>query len=103
MTRPRCCFNIGFCPPFRKFTPEGAGDCDCETVALTAEEAEALRLKHLRGLEQTVAAKRMGVSQSTFQRVLSAAHRKVAEALTYGKIIAISEQRTGDRNRKGRV
>jgi hypothetical protein len=59
-------------------------------VELGAEEAEALRLKHIKELEQTEAAEKMGVSQSTFQRILASAHKKITEALIYGKAIKIS-------------
>ncbi len=89
MTRPRCHYRIGYCPRFRDFRPEGkaCGPLDC--VELSEEEAEALRLKNLKGLDQTQAAKAMGVSQSTFQRVLSGAYKKVTEALIHGKAIKI--------------
>lgn len=62
-----------------------------EIIELTKEEAEALRLKHLLGLEQIEAAKKMGISQPTFQRTLSAAYKKIAEALIKGKAIKIRE------------
>jgi len=62
----------------------------CPTTYLAPEEAEALRLKHVKGLEQTAAAKCMGISQSTFQRILSSAHQKVSDALISGKNIEIS-------------
>ena len=90
MTRPRCCYKIGFCPKFRQFKPEGGKAADYTEV--TPEEAEALRLKDMKGLDQTEAAKKMGVSQSTFQRVLTSARRKVSEALIEGKIIKIGEK-----------
>ena len=57
---------------------------------MTAAEAEALRLKNIVGLDQTESAERMDVSQSTFQRVLSSAYRKVSNAVVYGKVIRIA-------------
>ena len=89
MTRPCCKFNIEFCPKVKKFKPEGTGDGCTEIVELKPEEAEALRLKHVRSMDQTAAAKRMKVSQSTFQRVLTSAHKKVSEALIEGRAIKI--------------
>lgn len=58
-------------------------------VELTFEEAEALRLKNVEGLTQVGAAKKMDTSQSTFQRILSSAYKKMSEALVEGKAIKI--------------
>ena len=92
MTRPRCRYRIGFCPKFRDFRPKGKVCGRFECIELSREEAEALRLKNLKGLDQTESAKVMGVSQSSFQRVLSGAYRKVTEALIHGKAIKIIKQ-----------
>jgi predicted DNA-binding protein (UPF0251 family) len=56
---------------------------------LKVEELESIRLKDYLGLMQEVAAARMGVSQPTFHRILSEAHRKIAEAVVEGKAIRI--------------
>ena len=63
-----------------------------ETVKLTAEELEALRLKNLKDLDQTQCAEMMKTSQSTFQRILSSAYKKITEALVIGKAIKITKQ-----------
>jgi len=60
-----------------------------EVVELTAEEAEALRLRNIKDLEQEEAAKKMNTSQSTFQRILSSAYKKITQALVEGKAIKI--------------
>lgn len=65
---------------------------DLEIIELSPEEAEALRLKDLKGMEQTEAAKTMGISQSTFQRILTSAHKKTSEAIVYCKAIKIVKQ-----------
>ena len=62
---------------------------DLEIVELTAEEGEALRLKNIEGLEQTECAEKMKTSQTTFQRILSSAYRKVSDAIVNGKAIKI--------------
>ncbi len=85
---------MGFCPKVKSFKPEGISFAACGGVELTAEEAEAMRLKNVKGLDQTAAAKKMGVSQSTFQRVLSSAYKKVSSALMEGKAIRISDKKT---------
>jgi predicted DNA-binding protein (UPF0251 family) len=59
------------------------------------EELEALRLADLEGLFQVQAAERMGVSRSTFQRILERAHRQVALALVEGHALHLAG-RTGE-------
>ena len=56
---------------------------------MKVEELESIRLKDLLRLSQEEAAERMGVSQPTFHRILSEAHRKIAEAFVEGKAIRI--------------
>ena len=91
MSRPRIYRRIrcrlGAC----YFKPQGIPMIDLELVEITMEEAEALRLKHLLRLEQIEAAKKMGISQPTFQRTLQSAYKKIAEALIKGKAIKIIE------------
>lgn len=87
MARPRCSYSIGFCPPYASFKPEGCG-CD-DVVDITQEEIESLRLKNVKDLNQTTAAKNMGVSQSTFQRILASAYKKVSHAIIEGKELRI--------------
>jgi len=53
------------------------------------EELEALRLADLDGLTQAQAAERMGISRSTFQRILDRAHRQVALTLVHGHALYI--------------
>jgi predicted DNA-binding protein (UPF0251 family) len=62
-----------------------------EIIELTIEEVEALRLRNIKDLEQEEAAKKMNTSQSTYQRILSSAYKKVTEALIEGKAIKIIE------------
>jgi len=62
-----------------------------EVVELTTEEVEALRLRNIKDLEQEEAAKKMNTSQSTFQRILSSAYKKITEALINGKAIKIKK------------
>ncbi len=60
-----------------------------EEVCLSVDEAEAIRLKDLEGLEQRKGAERMGISRPTFQRILASGRRKVADALLNGKAVKI--------------
>ena len=67
-----------------------------EIVELSHEELEALRLKNLEQLSQTECAERMQTSQSTFQRILSTAYRKVSEAIIHDK--ALRTEASGQEN-----
>jgi len=69
---------------------------DLEIVDLTAEEIEAYRLRHIDDLDQTEAAKKMKTSQSTYQRILYSAYKKIADALVNGKAIKILSQRSAE-------
>jgi predicted DNA-binding protein (UPF0251 family) len=60
-----------------------------EMVFLSREELESYRLRYIEGLQQTEAARQMRTSQSTYQRILSSAHRKIADALIHGKAIRL--------------
>lgn len=89
MPRPRLCRRIRFNPNVTYFKPQGVPMRFLEVVDLTAEEVEALRLKNIKDLDQKDAAKRMNTSQSTFQRILTSAYKKITKALIEGKAIKI--------------
>jgi len=90
MSRPRLCRRIKFKPGVTYFKPRGVPMRSLEVVELSNEELEAIRLKNVKDLDQTECAKQMKTSQSTFQRILSSAYKKIAEALTEGKAIEIT-------------
>lgn len=89
MTRPRLCRRIRFNPKVSYYKPQGVPMRFLEVVELTREEVEALRLKNIKDLDQIEAAKKMNTSQSTFQRILSSAYRKISKAIIEGKAIKI--------------
>jgi len=59
------------------------------SVELTLDELEAIRLADYEGLYQEAAARSMGISRQTFGRIIQQAHRKIAEAVLFGKILKI--------------
>jgi predicted DNA-binding protein (UPF0251 family) len=73
------------------FKPQGAAKGSTGEVVLASDEIEALRLKYVKGFNQYESAEKMGISQSTFQRILSAANIKVANALLSGQAIKLGE------------
>ena len=74
------------------FKPRAIPLSELEEVALGIDELEALRLCDYNGLGQTEAAKKMNVSQSTLQRILTNARQKTAEALSQSKAIRIIDK-----------
>lgn len=89
MPRPTCCRRVSGEPVCAVFKPTGAVGRRLEQVAITLDEFEAVRLADLEGLYQEQGAERMGVSRPTFGRILTSAHRKIAEALVGGKVLRI--------------
>ncbi len=101
MVRPRKRRLVGHEPEATYFKPRSIALRDLEEVELSFDELESLRLFNLERLSQKDAADSMGIHQSTFQRTLTEARRKISEALVYGKAIKIDggvyEMPGGDR------
>jgi predicted DNA-binding protein (UPF0251 family) len=76
-------------PEVTYFKPVGIPLAQLQEIRLSVEEAEAIRLKDLEGLEQEECAQKMNVSRTTFSRVLNSARQKVADALLKGKAVRI--------------
>jgi len=89
MARPIKPRRVLFDPNVVYFKPRALPLSMLEEVDLNVDELEALRLCDLKDLEQKEAAKKMKISQSTLQRILTSARKKVSEALVEGKAIKI--------------
>ena len=89
MPRGAKCRFVGFYPPFVDYRPEGISVDEQQAVIIKIEEIEAIRLKDYLKLEQEDCAARMQISRSTFQRILTEARSKIADALLNGKSIRI--------------
>jgi len=89
MPRPRLPRKIAYVPEVTFYKPQGVPLNILKIVELTHEELEAIRLKHVEGFDQIHAAKIMATSQSTFQRILNSAHKKMSYALVSGHAIKI--------------
>lgn len=89
MARRVICRQVGHIPRTRYFKPSGIPVVELEEIVLKIEEAEAIRLKDLLGLEQVDCAKEMGVSRTTFQRILMDARQKLADALINSKALLL--------------
>jgi len=73
----------------RVFKPQGTPAAGLESLEISLDQLEALRLVDLEGLYQEAAAERMGVSRATLARSLQTARRAVAEALVEGRMLRI--------------
>ena len=89
MSRPPKCRRVAFAPGVTYFKPAGIPLRSLEEIQLSVEEIEAIRLKDIEGLEQEQGAENMNISRPTFQRVLTSARQKIADALLNGKAIRI--------------
>jgi len=91
MTRPFKMRVVGRMPETRDFKPRGVPMHALQEVYLPLDGLEAMRLVEIEGLDQTSAAKRMGVSRQTFGRILGIARRTVTRALVDGMALRIEE------------
>ena len=89
MTRPHNKREISGKPKISYFKPNGICASKLEQVELSLDEWEALRLFNKENLNQTESAKKMKISQSTFQRILCSSRKKLALAILDGKAIKI--------------
>ena len=60
-------------------------------IMIEPAEMEALRLVDLKGLSQEQAGEEMGVSRGTVWRLVQSARKKVAQALTEGRILQVTK------------
>lgn len=89
MVRPKRCRLIYSQPNVTYFKPRGIPMINLEEVVISLDEYEAIRLKDLENLDQESSAVKMGISQPTFYRLISSAHKKIADALINGKAMKI--------------
>jgi predicted DNA-binding protein (UPF0251 family) len=89
MGRPKKCRWVETEPGVTFFKPRGIPLRSLQQIVITVDELEAMRLADFLEMTQEEVAQRMQVSRPTVTRMLSRAHRAVAEALVHGKAICI--------------
>lgn len=89
MPRPRKRRRLRTEPQAAIYKPVGVPLESLDRITLLAEELEALRLADLEEHHQEEAAHQMGISRSTFQRMVTQARRKVVQALVSGAALSI--------------
>ena len=90
MSRPRRFRRILEEPQIRCFKPQRENMDSLETIEITIDEFEAIRLRDYHDIQQKQSAEIMGVSQPTFHRILTSARKKISKALIEGKTINYS-------------
>ncbi|MDD3592621.1 MAG: DUF134 domain-containing protein [Sulfurovum sp.] len=79
------------------FKPCGVQRRYLERVALDEDEMEAIRLSDFEGLYQQECADRMGISRTTFSRMIERAHRKIADVLLHQKALVMKREEIKDK------
>ena len=88
MPRPIRCRRIERLPVYRSFSPDDI--TDVESVLMTVDEFEVVRLLDDEGLTQEACASRMNIARTTVTAIYDSARKKVADALVHGKRLLIT-------------
>ncbi len=89
MVRPTKGRKICKPPLMRGFKPYGIPLCKIESIQLTFEEYESIKLVNYQMLSQAEAAKQMNVSRPTLTRVYNKAIKTITKAFVEGMAIEI--------------
>lgn len=89
MGRPEKSRKISHPPLMKGFKPYGIPQCKLETVRLSFEEYESIRLVNYENMPQKEAALLMNVSRPTLTRVYNKAIKTITKAFVEGKAIEI--------------
>jgi len=74
------------------FKPCGIKKIDLERIIVDEDEMEALRLSDYERMYQQECADRMGISRTTFSRLVNSARQKISNALLYNKALRINKK-----------
>lgn len=103
MARPMKWRKVCCLPENKKFGPLDSQIDGANTVTMTVDEYETIRLIDLEGFKQEECAKQMNVARTTVQGIYFEARKKMAESLVNGKVLLIEggEYRLCDRSENG--
>ncbi len=91
MPRPKLPRKVCFSPNVFYYKPQGVPLRNLQEICITREELEVLRLKNIERMNQRECAEAMHTSQSTVQRILQSACRKISQGIIEGKAIRIEK------------
>ena len=96
MPRPRKCRKVCCLPKFTGFVPsskvcsdKNCGDTPGNTITMTVDEYETLRLIDKEGFSQEECSSYMNVARTTVQQIYNNARHKIALAIVDGKPLQI--------------
>ncbi len=89
MPRPQKNRSVHRPPLFAGFKPTGVRGRFLETLPLALDEFEAIRLADYEGKDHSDAALAMGISRSTFSRLVERARHQLARFLVEGAMLRI--------------
>jgi predicted DNA-binding protein (UPF0251 family) len=89
MGRPKDNRMVHEPPLFSEFKPMGVRSSELEQTALTLDEFEAFRLADDLGMPHAESAEEMGISRSTFTRLIERSRKKIADLIIHGKMLSI--------------
>ena len=87
MPRPRKWRRVCCLPESSRFGPLDL--CSVDTVTMTVDEYETIRLIDLDGFTQEQCAAQMDISRTTVQGIYDSARKKLAQSLVGGKVLII--------------
>ncbi len=76
-------------PLFSEFKPIGVRFQELQQTRLTLDEYEAFRLADYKGLSHAEGADEMGISRSTFTRLIEKSRKKIANFIMEGRLLLI--------------
>ena len=88
MPRPVKCRRIERLPDFRSFSPNDINAS--ETVLMSLDEYETLRIMDVEGATQEECAVKMNIARTTVTAIYDSARKKVADAIVHGKRLLIA-------------
>ena len=89
MSRPRKSRRICRMPEIYAIAPLGTLPPSVESVIMTIDEYESIRLLDLEGLTQEECATQMQISRASVATIIESARRKLSEVLVCGKVLYI--------------
>jgi predicted DNA-binding protein (UPF0251 family) len=89
MPRPRKWRKVCCLPDSNRFGPLDSPADAVNTVNMTVDEYETIRLIDLDGFTQEECAKQMNISRTTVQGIYDEARKKLAESLVNGRVLWI--------------
>lgn len=89
MARPKKKRTVCFIPTVKEYGPLNQEIETLDSVAMSIEEFESIRLMDYENLGQEMSSEVMAVARSTFQRIYNDARKKIAYSLVHGHVIRI--------------